>query len=215
MLGVFLVLLLMLRTFAVFWTDYLWFDSVQQTDVWRTLIFTRVWLVLAASLVAFTLFWLNLALADRLSPRTRTFGDSPDDELLDRFQEWVTPRVGWVRLLVAAFFGIMLGLSAAVWWEDWLLFRYGGSFGILDPIFSNDIGNYVFQLPFYRSLFTWAFQLVLVITLATAGLHYLNGGIRVGGENNVVIAQIVEAFLDIEAAHQVIDFHVFIKRITL
>ena len=185
-LGLFLVLLLMLRTIAVFWTDFLWFDSIQQTAVWRTLIFTRVWLVLAASLVAFALFWLNLALADRLSPRMRTFGDSPDDELLDRFQEWVTPRVGWVRLLVAAFFGIMLGLSAAVWWEDWLLFRYGGDFGIADPIFNNDIGRYVFQLPFYRSLFTWAFQLVLVITLATAGLHYLNGGIRVGGESRRV-----------------------------
>jgi uncharacterized membrane protein (UPF0182 family) len=163
----------------------LWFRSVGQAGVWRTLIFTRVWLVVVASLVAFGLFWVNLWLADRLSPRLRRFGGSPDEEVLDRFQDWVEPRVGKVRFAVSAFFGIVLGLGAAAFWDDFLFWRHGGSFGIEDPIFNVDIGRYVFDLPFYRSLFGWTFQLFVVITLVTAALHYLNGGIQIQGRQRV------------------------------
>ncbi len=174
-----LALLLTLRSIAVFWTDFLWFDSIDQTGVWSTLIFTRVWLVLAASLVAFLLFWGNLYLADRLSPRTGISTGNPDEEIIERFQDWVGPRVRWVRIAVSAFFGIMLGLGAAVWWEEFLYWRHGGDFGVVDPVFANDVALYVFRLPFYRSVFGWTFQLFLVIALVTAALHYLNGGIQV------------------------------------
>jgi uncharacterized membrane protein (UPF0182 family) len=174
-----LALLLALRSIAVFWTDFLWFDSIDQTGVWSTLIFTRVWLVLAASGVAFLLFWGNLWLADRLSPRTGISTGNPDEEIIERFQDWMNPRVRWVRIAVSAFFGIMLGLGAAVWWEDFLYWRHGGDFGIVDPIFNNDVSLYVFALPFFRSVFGWTFQLFLVISLVTAALHYLNGGIQV------------------------------------
>ena len=171
--------ILTVRSIATFWTDYLWFADLGQTRTWRTLILTRVWLVLAATAIAAILFWVNLAVADRLSPRTRSLTGSPDEELLERFQEWVSPRERLVRFAVAGFFGLMVGLGASVWWQDWLLFRHGGQFGITDPIFGNDVGTYVFQLPFYRALFGWTFQLVLVIALVTAALHYLNGGIQV------------------------------------
>ena len=181
-----LLLVLTLRSISVFWTDFLWFRSIEQSEVWRTLIFTRVWLVVAASLLAFGLFWLNLWLADRLSPRLRRFGGGPDEEILDRFQEWVEPRVRLVRFGIAAFFGIVLGLGAAAFWQDFLFFRHGGAFGIDDPIFNNDISRYVFDLPFYRSLFAWTFQLFVVITLVTAALHYLNGGIQIASDRQRV-----------------------------
>ncbi len=174
-----LVVLLVARQIATFWTDFLWFDSVQLTSVWTTLIWTRVQLVIIASLVAFVLIWGTLALADRLSPRRGVFTGSPDEELLQRFQDWIETRVGRVRTGVAAFFGVMIGLGAAAWWEHFLLFRNGGSFGLDDPVFANDIGLYVFNLPFYRDLFGWAFQLFLVMALLTAALHYLNGAIQV------------------------------------
>ena len=183
--GIILVLFFSARSIADFWIDLLWFRSIEQTGVWRTLIFTRVWLVVIASLVAFGLFWLNLRVTDRLSPRLKRFGGSPDEEILERFQEWVEPRVTKVRLLVAAFFGIVLGLGAGAFWGEYLFARHGGSFGKADPVFNADIGRYVFELPFYRSLFNWTFQLFVVITLVTAALHYLNGGIQIQGRQRV------------------------------
>ena len=174
-----IVLLLTLRQVATFWTDYLWFSSVGQERVWSTLILSRVLLVVVASLVAFALLWVNLVLADRLSPRLGVVPGGPDEEIVMRFQEWVEPRVRVVRLAVAAAFGILIGLAAGAWWEDFLLFTNHKPFGIVDPQFGRDLGFYVFRLPFYRDLFGWAFQFFLVTTLIVAALHYLNGGIQV------------------------------------
>ncbi len=166
------------RFFATLWTDYLWYQSVDQTGVWRTLVFTRVGLVIVASLVAFGLFWVNLWLVDRLSPRRRVPTGTPEEELLARFQDWIEPRVSRVRLAISGFFGLLLGLGASVWWQEWLLFINGTEFGSTDPIFDNDLSLYVFQLPFYSVLFGWLFQLVLVIAVVSASIHYLNGAVE-------------------------------------
>lgn len=173
-----LAVLLFGRFLATLWTDYLWYQSVDQTGVWRTLVFTRVGLVVVASLIGFGLFWVNLWLVDRLSPRRRVPTGTPEEELLARFQDWIEPRVGKVRLGISAFFGILLGLSGSVWWQEWLLFRNGTSFGVDDPIFNNDLSLYVFQLPFYNVLFGWFFQLILVIAVVSAAIHYLNGAVE-------------------------------------
>ncbi|MCP3997553.1 MAG: UPF0182 family protein, partial [bacterium] len=113
-----------------------------------------------------------------LSPRRRVPTGTPEEELLARFQEWVEPRVSRVRFAISAFFGIMLGLSGSVWWQEWLLFRNGTSFGVKDPIFNNDLSLYVFQLPFYNVMFGWFFQLLLVIAVVSASIHYLNGAVE-------------------------------------
>ena len=180
-LGLVVVAFITVRSLSTLWTDYLWYDSVGHMNVWTTLVFTKVWLVIVAALFAFVVFWLNLFIADRLSPRLGVIPGSPDEELLERYQMWVEPRANWLRILVAAFFGILLGLGASGWWQDWLLFSQGGSFGLIDPIFENDVGLYVFDVPFLRDLTGWAFQLVLVLALVTVAVHYLNGGIRVAG----------------------------------
>ena len=166
------------RFLATLWTDYLWYQSVGHAGVWRTLVFTRIGLVVAASLIAFGLFWVNLWLVDRLSPRRRLPSGTPEEELLARFQEWIEPRVRRVRLAISAFFGIMLGLSGSFWWKEWLQFRNATSFGTSDPIFHNDLSLYVFKLPFYNVLFGWFFQLILVIAVVSASIHYLNGAVE-------------------------------------
>lgn len=178
-LGAVVVALLLLRSAATLWTDYLWYESVGHVGVWTTLVFTRLWLVLAAAVVAAALFWVNLFIVDRLSPRRGVAPGSPDEELLMRYQMWVEPRVGRIRLAVSAVFGVLVGLGAAAFWQDWLLFSKGGAFDLADPIFNHDIGLYVFDVPFLRDLFAWAFQLLLVLTLVVVAAHYLNGGISV------------------------------------
>ncbi|MFH1104579.1 MAG: UPF0182 family protein, partial [Actinomycetota bacterium] len=178
-LVVVILLLLSLRGIATFWTDYLWFESIGFSSVWTTLVFSRVVLVIIATLVAFVLMFVNLVLADRLAPRTAMPAGSPDEELVHRFQGWVSQRITKFRLAVAGFFGLLIGLGAGSWWEDWLLFRNHQGFGITDPVFNKDVGFYVFDVPFYRDLFGWAFQFFLIATLVVAALHYLNGGIQV------------------------------------
>jgi uncharacterized membrane protein (UPF0182 family) len=75
------VLALSLRAIATFWTDFLWFDSLDLTSVWTRLISAKVTLGAATGLVFFALLWVNLVIADRLAPRFRSVV-GPDDEVL-------------------------------------------------------------------------------------------------------------------------------------
>jgi uncharacterized membrane protein (UPF0182 family) len=47
---------------------------------------------------------------------------------------------------------LIFALSVSGQWDTFLRFRYGGSFGIADPLFGVDLGFYVFRLPFYELL---------------------------------------------------------------
>ena len=174
---VLVALLFSLRTLANFWTDYLWFDSVDFGGVWRTLLFTKIVLGVIGIAVAFGLMFANLWLAGRVGPDLGEPG--PGEEIVLRYRRWVRNRSWWVLLGVSAFFGLVLGLAVAGWWEDWLLFANHQPFGVTDPVFNRDVGFYVFQVPFWRDLLGWAFQFVIVTLLVVTAFHYLSGNIRV------------------------------------
>lgn len=168
------------RWFATLWTDYMWYESLGGEQIWFTLTFTKVWLIAGASIIVFLFFWINLFVVDRISPRATVFGDTPDEELLERYNEWIEPRVGLVRFAFSGFFALLIGLGAAAWWQNWLRWRNGVAFDLVDPIFKNDISLYVFGLPLYRDVYGWLFQLLFIATLVVVAAHYLNGGIKIG-----------------------------------
>ncbi|MBT8164366.1 MAG: UPF0182 family protein [Acidimicrobiia bacterium] len=167
------------RGAAVAWTDYLWFSSLDFAGVWRTLVFTRIFLVIIATVIAFLVIYVNLRLADRLSPRRAIFALGQSDELIARFQGWAEIYGGRILLAAAGVFGFLIGLTAGNAWERALLFLNRSDFGTTDPVFGKDIGFFVFNVPFYRDLFAWGFQLLIWTTLLVAVLHYLNGGIQI------------------------------------
>ena len=61
-------------------------------------------------------------------------------------------------------------------WDTCLRFRYGGSFGVADPLFGIDVGFYVFHLPFYRLLQTSLMLLTVVTTIGVGVIYVLQIG---------------------------------------
>jgi uncharacterized protein len=171
------VLALSLRALSTFWTDFLWFDSLDLSSVWRRLLSAKVTLGVGATLGFFLLLWINLVVADRLAPKFRPMA-GPEDEILVRYRELVSGRQRVMELGVALLIAIIPGISASGQWREWLLFRYGGDFGTTDPQFGTDIGFYIFKLPFLSQLVDWIFGFLLVTAVVVAVVHYLNGAIR-------------------------------------
>ncbi len=172
------ILALSMRAIATFWTDFLWFDQLDLSSVWRRLLSAKVTLGAATTLVFFVLLWGNLMLADRLAPKYQAI-PGPEDELLVRYRELVAGRQRVLWLVVAFFIAVIPGFGASAQWQEWLLFRFGGSFPQNDPEFGVDIGFYVFKLPFLSSVVDWMFGFLIVTAVVVAVVHYLNGAIRV------------------------------------
>lgn len=172
------VLLLSLRAIATFWTDYLWFGSMGQSSVWSRLLSARVTLGVATGLVFFLILWVNLVIADRLAPRFRS-SVGAEEEVLARYRELVAGRQRLVWLVVSLLIALVPAFSATSLWREWILFRFGGDFGVDDPQFGTDVGFYVFKLPFLTNAVDWLFGFLLVTTVVVALVHYFNGAIRV------------------------------------
>jgi uncharacterized protein len=122
---------------------------------------------------------VNLYLADRLGPRFFPPDLGEEEELVARFRNWSEGRAGRIRLLVAAVMGLFVGVGIAAWRDDVFLYLSRQEFGLADPIFSLDIGFYVFEFPLIDSALGWLFNLIAAAAVLTALAHYLNGGIRI------------------------------------
>jgi uncharacterized membrane protein (UPF0182 family) len=173
---VIIVALTSLRGLANFYTDYLWFQEVGFTSVFRGVLVTKVLLSVVFVVIFFVMLLASLTVADRVAPELLDVG--PQDELVNRYREVVSPRGRWVRIITAAVFALFSGVGADREWNNWDLFRYGGSFGVKDPQYHKDIGFYVFKLPFIEFLLNWFFVSVIVVVIVTLVAHYLNGGVR-------------------------------------
>jgi uncharacterized protein len=175
-LGGLFFLLISLRGIASFYTDYLWFRSLDLTSVWRTVLGAQISLTLIGAVAFFALCWGNLAIADRLAPAFRP--SSGEDDLIERYHEIVGRRAGLVRLLLAAFLAVVVGVSLGASWNQWVLFTNRVDFGQRDATFDTDIGFYVFQLPFLTTVAAWLFSALILVLIVTLMAHLLNGGIR-------------------------------------
>jgi uncharacterized membrane protein (UPF0182 family) len=182
------VLLTSLRGIAGFYTDYLWFDSLNFSGVFTGVLRSKVLLGLLFTAVLFIVLWANLLIADRLAPRFRPTG--PEEELVERYHELIGERTGLVRLLISVLFALILGTGVSGQWDKWILFINARDVGQVDPQFKTDVGFYLFRLPFLSFLVDWAFAAVVVVLLVTAVAHYLNGGIRVQGPGQRVTPQV-------------------------
>ena len=169
-------LALSLRGIAGFWTDYLWFESLDLTSVFTGILGAKIALAVIFTAAFFVLCFASLTVADRLAPKFRPQG--PEDDMLDKYHATVGRRAGLLRAGVSLLLGLVAGVGMSSEWNQWLLFRNGGSFGITDATFDTDVGFYVFKLPFYSTIVSWLFASGVIILIVTVVAHYLNGGIR-------------------------------------
>ena len=208
------VLITSVRGIAGFYTDYLWFDSLDQGGVWRGILGARAVLALVFMGIFFALAWANLFVADRVAPPYRVAG--PEDELLERYHDVVGERAGLVRIAVAGLLAIIAGSGVSAEWNSWVLFANGQDFGVEDPQFGRDVGFYVFRLPFLSFIVDWLFASLLIVLIVTAVAHYLNGGIRVQPPGPRVAPQVkahLSVLLALLALVKAVDY--FLQRFEL
>ncbi len=174
-----IVLIASLRTFAVFYTDALWFSSVNLHSVWVKLFEIKVGLMVVFAAVFAVLLLASLLVAERLAPKGPSL--DAEDEFVKRYQEIIGPYSRWLRAAVVVVLSLIVGSQAIGQWNNWILFRHSTAFHATDPQFHRNVGYFVFTLPFEQFLVHWMLVALVVVLLVTVLTHYLNGGIRLQG----------------------------------
>jgi uncharacterized membrane protein (UPF0182 family) len=150
--------------------EWLWMGQLGYENIFWELLFIRLgWFGIAFVLV-FLYFLANLRLVMRIG--LRSIGRQ--DVLVIENAGEITSRGGkFITILISCIPALIFGLIYSSEWDTYLRFRWGGLFGLSDPIFVKDVGFYMFRLPFYELIqngltgltFT-AFLLILISYLA-------------------------------------------------
>ena len=173
------VVIASLRTFAVFYTDSLWFSSVSLHSVWVKLFEIKGGLMVVFGVIFAVLLLASLIVAERLAPKGPSL--DAEDEFVKRYREVIGPYSRWLRAGVVVVLSLIVGSQAIGQWQNWILFRNGVSFPNSDPQFHRNVGYFVFTLPFEQFLVHWTLVALFVVLVVTVLSHYLNGGIRMQG----------------------------------
>jgi uncharacterized protein len=171
-------LLLAFTALSGFFVDVLWFREVRLSDVFWTVLRTKVLLGLAFGLAFFVLLFSNLWIVRRITPRYRAL--TPEQEIIERYRMQFEPYARWLLPLFALVIAFFVGLGVTGQWQTYLLWRNGAglSFGNPEPLFGRDPAFYVFSLPWLKFMQGWLFSALVGVTLLTALAHYVWGGIR-------------------------------------
>ena len=186
-IGLFVAIFLSAKSVSGFYVDALWHDVLGRGDIfWGTL---KVKAALGAAFVAtfVVLMIINGWLADRIAPTT--IAPSPEERALAGYRQLVGKKQWIVRSVLSVVLGFMVGLPAMTQWQQWLLFRNHQSFGKSEAVFDQDISFYVFRLPFAEFVVNWLFGALVLVTVVSVAIHYLNGGIRLQVQGRKVTPQ--------------------------
>ena len=159
-----------------FYADWLWFNSVDFTSVWKTILSTKAVLFVAFGLVTSTIILLNVIIAFKRRPLYVPMNIEADN--LERYRAQVEPIRKFVLTGLALVLFYFSGSAGSLLWSSWLMFGNATSFGVKDPQFGMDISFFAFKLPFYQSILEWAISTVIISLIASIVVHYLYGGIR-------------------------------------
>jgi uncharacterized membrane protein (UPF0182 family) len=158
---------------------WLWMGQLHYNGIfWK--MFSIQWTMYAASFgIVFAFVWLNLRQAllnggvpagRGLMPRALLPASGEAEEL--ELQRELTPHLLHSAIVILSLAIAWLAAGAFFGqWDTWLRFRYGGTFGVSDPLHGIDVGFYVFHLPFYQMLQTSVMALT-ILTIAAVGLVY-------------------------------------------
>jgi hypothetical protein len=137
---------------------WLWMRQLDYEGIFWTLLSVK-WGIFGVALVVSVLYlWMNLRFAvgsidlmDKKSFFNRVIRHPVDANRtidVDISPKQLVVAIDFAMVALSLIFA--MGVSSQ--WDTFLRFRYGGLFGVADPLFGVDLGFYMFRLPFYELL---------------------------------------------------------------
>jgi uncharacterized protein len=135
---------------------WLWMRQLDYVGIFWTLLSVK-WGIFGVTLIVSVLYlWVNLRFAarnidlvDGESFFSKAFKHPVDASKTINFDMSPKLIVFAIDFAIVAL-SLIFALSVSGQWDTYLRFRYGGPFGVADPLFGVDLGFYIFRLPFYE-----------------------------------------------------------------
>ncbi|MCG2721582.1 MAG: UPF0182 family protein [Thermodesulfovibrionales bacterium] len=180
--GILAFLFLFGGTFIAVYTDWLFFSELDYHSIFVKILSTQLLLGFTFGLFSLVFIMINLFFANRahFAPIELFFGGQTQISLnIAMLAKWVKP----ITAILGILSGLYIGLIGSSLWNEFLLFQNRLSVGMSDPFFNQDVGFYLFAVPWLeiiRNLITLLIFITLLLVLIN---YFLRGGITLQEKN--------------------------------
>lgn len=177
------ILLWILSALTNYYVDWLWFKSVNYSQVFTISLVNRLGLMVGVFLIAFLFIWGNLWLTKKNEhpehEAPHPSEEDPDVIFINRhLAGWGNLLTGenqkWIFLAAALFGAYLVSGTLGNHWIVVQQFLQKSAFGITDPVFGKDLGFYFFNLSFYHFAYSLLMTLLLATTFIVGMIYLLN-----------------------------------------
>lgn len=181
-ISIFIAAVILLTVFisagASIYTDWLWFEDLNFEKTFTIMFLSNFILRLIIGVLFTTIIYLNLhftkkPIINHLNIKNDSKVESMFGEERNQVFDWLNKkRLNNIYIVISLIFGFLFSSISTDSWKMVLKFFNRTSFNIVDPIFNNDIGFYVFTLPFLSFLREMG-TVLIVISIILAGAMYI------------------------------------------
>ncbi len=178
-----LVLILVIGTFGFeIATKYIWMDTLNFSDVYTTILYSKVTLGVSGFILFFvlsflTFYWIRLSY-------TKQFNDVQLPTVISN------GRYAYALMTLAS---IIIGITGSlivegIGWEKALKFIHHTTFGVTDPFFNMDVSFYIFELPFIQFILYTLLNLLFLFLLIQIGAYSVFNMYRISRHAQIHLA---------------------------
>lgn len=168
---------ILIKIWVAIYPDWLWFSVLNYLPIYKKILGTKILMGVTFTSILLIVVLGNLYLIRRLAPRPFNLNVVEAIPIGGQIDFDFRKYLYIVLAFILGGFCILLGYTTTDKWEMFLRYFNSVDFGINDPLFSKDVGYYVFQMPFEKFLCGWLFGLFFMLTLFTAVMYFFHGAI--------------------------------------
>lgn len=178
-----ITLLILISTGSQIYTDWLWFKNLDLSQTFNTMIFTNFYLRILVGLAFSSFLFINLyftrvPLLKYLSVKKNDNVESLFGGKNDNVLKWMDKKkLNYIYVFMSLILGFLFSSIGQDLWKIVLKYINQTPFNISDPIFSKDVGFYVFSLPFYNFVKEMGMVLVILTFIVVGIIYTLASGI--------------------------------------
>ncbi|MDY6974427.1 MAG: UPF0182 family protein, partial [Thermodesulfobacteriota bacterium] len=178
-IGLGFLALVLLWSLVSIYPDWLWFESLDFSPVFWTMLLSKSGFGLVVWLILILLVSLNLYAARRLNP-----GKGPEmvHQGKDVYLGLSSRALNSLLIAFIVILSFVVASKGSNRWDLVLRYLYQQPFGGADPVFNKDIAFYVFSLPFYAFVREGLLVLFVMAGLVTICWYLKDGALQIEGE---------------------------------
>jgi uncharacterized membrane protein (UPF0182 family) len=186
--------LILMELFGEFLVDWMWFSAIGYVQIFWTTIGAKAAVFTVVFVATAIVLWVNGVLAWRLArllppgpPRQGGLVWSRTATLPDQL-EIMRHRLPWPLVVVggAGILALLVAWGMSGSWSVFLRFLHQVPYGASEPLFSRDIGFYLFSLPAYLSVKNWMLTTLVLSAVLAAAIYYVHGDIEYDSQRRAI-----------------------------